>query len=101
VATWEPQSRYLATAGEDGYICLWDVDAATAACVLTRPHSGRAVTHLSWSADSRRIVSAGEDKTVRVRCARCLPSSYSSVSSSSSCCCSCGWHALVVAHGAT
>jgi WD40 repeat protein len=67
LCAWEPQSRFLATAGVDGYLILWDPDALTAACVLTRPHAGLPVVALSWSADSKRIVTAGEDGTVRVR----------------------------------
>jgi WD40 repeat protein len=66
LCSWEPQSRYLATAGADGYLIVWDPDRQTAACVLTRPHAGYPVTALGWSADSKRIVTAGEDGTVRV-----------------------------------
>ena len=67
MCAWEPQSRYLVTGGVDGYLIIWDPDAGTAATVLTRPHTGAAVTALHWAADSKRILSAGDDGTVRVR----------------------------------
>lgn len=64
--SWEPQSRYLATGGSDGYLIVWDPLHGVAANVCTRAHGGSPITALAWAADGHRLVSCGGDNCVRV-----------------------------------
>jgi WD40 repeat protein len=66
VLSWEPQSRYMASGGVDGYLCIWDVQRGSASNVITKPHAGKPITALQWSADGRYIVTAGDDHTIRL-----------------------------------
>src|SRR6266849_1455018 len=61
---WSPDSRRIASGGEDGTVQVWD--ASTSANVFTyRDHSG-IVFAVAWSPDGRRIASGGGDNTVQV-----------------------------------
>jgi WD40 repeat protein len=59
-----PDGKYLATAGADQLIRIWDV--ATGQVVRScKGHRGR-VTSVAFSGDGRRLISGGDDKTVRL-----------------------------------
>lgn len=61
---WLPDGRGALTAGEDGAIVVWDVDARKVARKQTG-HAGAAYD-LVVSADGRRALSGGYDKTLRL-----------------------------------
>lgn len=59
-----PDGRYVAAAGLDGAVYVWDLQAAGAPAVMTG-HEG-AVFGLAFNADGTRLVTGGEDGTVRL-----------------------------------
>jgi WD40 repeat protein len=71
-ASWSPDGRYLATSIRQGAnqppkctVKVWD--AATGASVATwKEQHADWITQLSWSADSKRLVSASYDRTAKV-----------------------------------
>jgi WD40 repeat protein len=64
VVAWSPDSRYLACAGENQVIEIWD----TTTWKLTNELAGHTfrVTGLSWNRKYNRLASASRDKTIRV-----------------------------------
>ena len=61
---WSPDQRYLASAGYDQVITLWDLETGRAERVF-KGHSGR-IWSLVFSPDGKSLLSAGLDTTARV-----------------------------------
>ncbi len=58
-ASWSPDSRFLATAAEDGTVCVWDVIAHKAVRTLGGGGPSKAVWSVAWSPDGCRIAAVG------------------------------------------
>ena len=61
---WSPDGRWIATAGNDSSVRLWDGDTGRPREELLG-HTGN-VINVDWSRDSKRLVSAGSEGTVKV-----------------------------------
>ncbi|KAJ1501353.1 hypothetical protein HMI54_000485 [Coelomomyces lativittatus] len=59
-----PDGKLIASTGTDGHIRIWD--AINSSCIATFPsaHHGESVTGLTWSKQSRTLLSTGKDHTV-------------------------------------
>ncbi len=62
--SWSPDGRYIASAGRDRTVLVWD--ATTGSVVYAYHGHTDEIWHVAWSPDSRFIVSASADKTVQV-----------------------------------
>jgi WD40 repeat protein len=62
--TLSPDGQWLASAGEDGSICIWD--AATGRELVRWPADESAVTALAVSPDGSTLVSGSRDGTIRL-----------------------------------
>jgi WD40 repeat protein len=65
---WSPDNRRLASAGDDGVVCIQDVSGG--APLTLHGHEGE-VWSVAWAPGGRRLASAGEDGSVRVWNADC------------------------------
>jgi hypothetical protein len=61
---WSPDGKWLASAGQDGMIKVWDAVTGKEGPALRGGH--KSVAALSWSPDGRRLASAAHDRTVKV-----------------------------------
>ncbi|MBX5450222.1 serine/threonine-protein kinase [Thermogemmatispora sp.] len=61
---WSPDGKYLAAAGEERVVLVWEVATRRIICTY-RGHHG-SIAALAWSPDSRQLASGGEDRTVHV-----------------------------------
>ncbi|GAA6022940.1 hypothetical protein JCM11491_005475, partial [Sporobolomyces phaffii] len=60
---WSPDGRYIASAGFDNAVKLWD--GRTGKFIASLRGHVAAVYRVSWSADSRMLVSASKDSTLK------------------------------------
>lgn len=61
---WSPDGRYIASAGRDRVVLIWDVTSGSVVSAY-RNHRDE-IWCLAWSPDSRYVVSGGADATVQV-----------------------------------
>jgi WD40 repeat protein len=59
-----PDERFLATAGEDATLCVWDVQTGQKACELTGQLTS--YTAVTWSRDGTRLIGGGQDGTLTI-----------------------------------
>ncbi|MEM7230627.1 MAG: protein kinase, partial [Planctomycetota bacterium] len=65
VARWSPDGRWIASAGVDARISIWNVEAGGPPVRVLRGHNA-VVRGLSWSPDGERIASGGDDRLIKV-----------------------------------
>ena len=61
---WRPDGRFVAAAGEDGVIQIWNAQTRTLEAEVSE-HSGT-VLRVGWNPDGKRLASVSRDKTVRI-----------------------------------
>jgi WD40 repeat protein len=59
-----PDERFLATAGEDASMCVWDIETGRKSCELTGQLTS--FTAVTWSRDQTRLVGGGQDGTLTI-----------------------------------
>lgn len=62
---WSAGGTYLAGAGIDGNVYVWETEGGSPHPTLLRGHVGE-VLDVDWSKDTARLISSGLDGTVRV-----------------------------------
>ncbi len=66
---WSPDGKYLASAGEEGYVKVWDAKTGRLIYIYNGhigQFGGLSVNAVAWSPDNTRIASGSDDKTVQV-----------------------------------
>jgi WD40 repeat protein len=61
---WSPHRTYIASAGRDKTVHVWEVSAGDIVCSYHN-HTGE-IRSVSWSPDGKFLVSAGDDRTAQV-----------------------------------
>jgi WD40 repeat protein len=64
LVAWSPDGRFLASAGSDGTVRVWD--AARGGLVRTLEAHEGSVNSVAWSPDRPFLASGSDDRTVRV-----------------------------------
>jgi WD40 repeat protein len=59
-----PDERYLATAGEDASVCIWEVATGARLCDLTGQLT--VFTSVAWSPRGNRLLGGGDDGTITI-----------------------------------
>lgn len=59
-----PDERFLATAGEDAKVCVWEIGTGTKVCELTGQLTS--FTAVTWSPDGRRLIGGGQDGSLTI-----------------------------------
>jgi tetratricopeptide (TPR) repeat protein len=62
--TFSPESRFLASAGRDGYVGIWDTATKLETAALRADRAW--VTSIAFAPEGRRLVSGSSDGTVRI-----------------------------------
>ncbi len=62
---YSPDGRYLAAAGWENEVHVWQADKQGPPLVTLRKH-GCSIRHIAFSPDSRRLATASDDRTVRI-----------------------------------
>jgi WD40 repeat protein len=66
---WSPDGQYIASAGEDRAIQVWQVptkDIFTRKALLITHHSSNTILTVAWSPDGKYVASGGVDQTIEI-----------------------------------
>jgi serine/threonine protein kinase len=63
---WSPDSRYIASAGSDKTLQVWDANNTRARPIFTYHTPGSGLNTVAWSPNGRYIAAGGNDKSIQV-----------------------------------